>query len=65
MTKQDVKQFTTRLKQQVKENPILAICVAGALLTAVNGLINASTQRSYAKTHAKEVDRRIAKSYSN
>lgn len=65
MTKEDVKQFTTRLKQQAKENPLMAIAIAGAVLTAVNGLINASTQRSYAKTHAREVDRRIAKSYSH
>lgn len=64
MTKQDVKRFTDNLKRQAQENPLWTIAIATALLSAGAKVMDANTQRSYAKTHAREVDRRIAKSYS-
>lgn len=63
MTKQDVKRFADNLKRQAQENPILALGVGAAVITSVSKLIEANTQRSYARTHEKEVNRRIAKSY--
>lgn len=64
MTKQDVKQFADKLKQQAKENPLAAVMIGAAAVTALSKLIDSNTQRTYAKAHAKEIDRRIAKSYS-
>jgi hypothetical protein len=56
--------FVQTLKRQAEENPVLVLGVAAALLTATAKLMDANTQRSYAKTHAREVDRRIHKTYS-
>jgi hypothetical protein len=52
--------FYNNLKRQVEENPILAIAAAAALLTATSKLMDANTARTAAKTHAKEVARRVA-----
>lgn len=54
--------FWTNLKQQAEANPIYAIGAAALLLTAMSKVLDANTQRSYAKTHAREVDRRIINS---
>lgn len=54
--------FIENLKAQAQENPVLAIGVAAALLTASSKLIDANTQRTYAKAHTREIDRRIAQS---
>ena len=54
--------FLENLKTQAQENPILAIGVTAALLTATSKLMDANTQRAYAKAHEKEIDRRIAQS---
>jgi hypothetical protein len=54
------KRIADKLKQQVEENPMLAVALAVALITATSKLMEANTARSYAKTHALEVQRRIA-----
>jgi hypothetical protein len=54
-----MKKFTDNLKRQIEENPIVALAVAAAVITATSKLLDANTQRSYAKTHALEVQRRI------
>lgn len=51
--------FWNNLKAQAEANPIYAMGAAALVLTAVSKLLDANTQRSYAKTHAREVDRRI------
>lgn len=57
-----MKKFTDNLKRQAEENPILALGVGAALITAMTKLLEANTARSYARTHALEVARRIATS---
>lgn len=64
MTKEDVKKFTDNLKRQVQENPLLALSIGAMVVTATAKIIDASTQKSYARTHEKEVNRRIAKQYN-
>ncbi|MCA1806545.1 MAG: hypothetical protein LC687_01580 [Actinobacteria bacterium] len=56
-------QFLTNLKAQAEQNPIIAIGVTAALLTATSKLLDANTDRVSAKTHAREIDRRIAMSH--
>lgn len=56
--------FWNNLKAQAEANPVLVLGVAAAVLTASAKLIDSNTQRSYAKTHAREVDRRVAMSLS-
>ena len=50
--------FYENLKRQATENPVYAVVAAAVLITAVSKLMDANTQRSYAKTHAREIDRR-------
>lgn len=54
--------FWNNLKAQAEANPVIALFVAAAVITATSKLLDANTQRSYAKTHAREVDRRIMNS---
>lgn len=49
---------TTKLKEQVEDNPLLAAGVLAGLLTGVSKLLNANTARSNAKTWKREVKRR-------
>lgn len=49
---------TTKLKQQIEENPLLAAGVGAALLTAASKLMNANTARQNSKTWKREVNRR-------
>lgn len=51
--------FWKNLKAAAEANPLYAIGAAAFLLTAASKVLDANTQRSYAKTHAREVDRRI------
>lgn len=53
--------FIDRLKAQAEENPMIALGVGAAVLQACSKLLDANTARVSAKTHAKEVDRRIRK----
>lgn len=55
--------FFNNLKRQAEENPIVALVVATAAVTAAGKLMDANTARVSAKTHAKEVDRRVRNSY--
>ena len=55
-------QYIARLKAAALENPVAAIVVGVMVVTATAKLLDANTQRSYAKTHAREVNRRIAMS---
>lgn len=54
-----MKKFLDNLKAQAEANPLLALAAAAALFTATSKLLDANTQRSYAKTHALEINRRI------
>lgn len=49
---------TTKLKEQVEDNPLLAAGAAAALLTGFSKLLDANTKRQNAKTWKKEVNRR-------
>ena len=51
--------FWNNLKVQAEANPVWTLAIGAAVLTAASKLLDANTQRSYAKTHAREVDRRI------
>lgn len=48
-----------RIKQAWNENPLLVIAVGAMAATAASKLINASTERTRARTWAIEVDRRM------
>lgn len=54
--------FVDNLVAQASDNPLVAFGVAAAFITATGKLLDANTARVAAKTHAKEVARRIAKS---
>lgn len=54
--------FWNNLKAQAEANPVAVLIVAALVITATSKLLDANTQRSYAKTHAREVDRRIMNS---
>ena len=57
--KEDAKRFFNRLKQQAQENPLATIFIATLVVTATAKLMEANTQRSYARAHEKEIDRRV------
>jgi hypothetical protein len=52
--------FVQNLKRQAEENPLVALGVGIALLTAAGKFIDANTARKAANTHALEVARRVA-----
>ena len=49
---------TTKLKQQVEENPLLAAGIGAAVLTGAAKLKNPNTARKNSKTWQREVKRR-------
>lgn len=49
---------TTKLKEQVEDNPLAAAGIGAAVLAGVSKLMNARTAARNSKTWAKEVDRR-------
>lgn len=55
----DAKRFATNLKNAAIENPVLALGVAAAAVTATAKLINAANETSNSRTYKKEVNRRI------
>lgn len=57
-----MQQFINNLKKQAEDNPIVALGVGAAVVSALGKLLDANTGRVSAKTHAREVDRRIRKS---
>lgn len=58
-----MKKFVDNLKRQAEENPMVALFIAAGTVTACAKLMDANTARVSAKTHAREVDRRIRNSY--
>lgn len=54
--------FLNNLKRSAEENPLFALGVGAAALTAISKLLNAGTERKNSKAWAKEVDRRVRKS---
>jgi hypothetical protein len=54
--------FIENLKRAAEKNPLFAVGAGAALVTATSKLMDANTARSYARTHALEVARRVAKS---
>jgi hypothetical protein len=53
--------FINNLKHQAEENPVLAMGVAAALITAVSKLIDSSSNARNSKAWAQEVARRDRK----
>jgi hypothetical protein len=56
--------FVQNLKRQAEENPVVVLAISAAVITATAKLMEANTQRSYARTHAREVERRMYKTYA-
>lgn len=54
--------FLDNLKHQAEENPVVALVVAGGLITAISKLIDSSVNARNSKAWQKEVDRRIKQS---
>lgn len=52
---------TTKLKEQVEDNPLIAAGLLVGLLTGASKLLNANTARQNAKTWKREVKRRESK----
>jgi hypothetical protein len=57
--KNNTKKFFDNLKASAEANPLVALGIGAALLTATSKLLDSNTARVSAKTHAREVDRRI------
>ena len=49
---------TSKLKEQVEDNPLVAAGIGAALLTGAAKFMQALTNRKNSKTYAKEIDRR-------
>jgi len=56
-----MEKFLTRLQQQAEENPIMAIAVGVAVLTAASKFLNAAGSAYGRRTWSKEVNRRARK----
>lgn len=57
--KEDAKRFFNKLKAQAQENPLMTIFIGTLVVTATAKLMEANTQRTYARAHEKEIDRRV------
>lgn len=57
--------FVQNLKRQAEENPVVVLGVAAAVITATAKLMDSNTQRRYARTHEREVERRMYKTYAH
>lgn len=53
--------FTDNLKLQIEDNPMLAVGVGAAAVTALSKLLNAGVGHRNSKTWKKEVNRRTKK----
>jgi hypothetical protein len=56
-----VNEFINNLKHQAEENPIIALGVGAALITAISKLIESSGNARNSKAWDREVARRIVK----
>lgn len=54
--------FLDNLKKEAEENPIVALGVAAALITALSKLIDSGATSRNSRAWIKEVDRRVKKS---
>lgn len=54
-------EFLNNLKRQAEENPMIALAVGGAVLTAVTKFFKAGIDAMNSRAWAKEVSRRAAK----
>lgn len=57
-----MKTYLNNLKRAAEEQPLVALAIAAAALTAASKVMDSNTARVAAKTHAAEVARRIANS---
>jgi hypothetical protein len=57
--------FLNNLKRQAEENPIVAIAVATAAVTALSKFVDAAGHAAGSKAYARQVDHRIAKQRKN
>lgn len=55
-------EFLENLKTQAEKNPIVAMGVAAALITAISKFIDAQGHAKGSRAYAKDVERRIRKS---
>lgn len=51
--------FLANLKRQAEENPVLALGVAAAVITAVSKLIDANGRAKGSRAYARQVDYRV------
>jgi hypothetical protein len=51
--------FLDNLKRQAEENPVVALGVGAALITAISKLVTASSNSRNSKVWAQEVERRV------
>ncbi len=49
---------TAKLKEQIEDQPLIALGIGAALLSGVAKLVNANTGRRNSKTWSREVKRR-------
>lgn len=50
---------TTKLKQQVEENPMLALAVGAAVITAAAKFLDAASAAQGRRAYAKQVNHRV------
>lgn len=53
-----MKKYLENLKRQAEENPLAAMAIGAATVTAVAKLVAVNNERQNSKTWAKEVERR-------
>jgi hypothetical protein len=54
-----MKRFIDNLKRQAEENPILALGIGAAVITAISKFIDASGRAAGSQAYARQVDYRI------
>ena len=57
-------EFLDNLRRQAEDQPMVAMGIGAAAITAIAKLLNAQTEHRNAKTWKKEVDRRTMKTQS-
>jgi hypothetical protein len=56
-----MEKFLNNLVRQAEENPIVALGVGAALITAISKLIDATGHAKGSRAYARDVERRIKK----
>lgn len=57
-----MKKFIEKLKQQAEDNPLLALGIGAAVLTAAGKFIDAAGHYSGSRAYARQTDHRIRNS---